>query len=119
MPFTMTPETTNSWIFLAVAMASAESPTTLDRMIEVADRINHAVPTHKELQNAFRWLSKQCLFSKEGKKYRLTDKGLVLFKEASAKSSRIFGMGDFFKERFLGLSSEQNRKSADIRGLIK
>jgi DNA-binding PadR family transcriptional regulator len=106
MPFTMTPETTNSWIFLAVAMASSESPTTLGGIIGIADGINHAVPTHKELQNAFGWLSKQGLISKQGKKYQLTDKGLALYKEASAKSNLIFGMWDFLKERFSNLNSE-------------
>ena len=106
MPFTMIPETTNSWIFLAVAMASGESPTTLDGIIMLADGINHAIPTHKELQTAFGWLSKQGLISKEGKKYRLTDKGLALYREANAKSNLIFGMWDFLKERFLTLNSE-------------
>jgi hypothetical protein len=105
MPFTMTPETTNSWIFLAVAMASSESPSKLNGIIGVADGINHAIPTHKELQTAFGWLSKQGLISKEGKKYRLTDKGLALHREASAKSNLIFGMWDFLKERFLTLNS--------------
>ena len=104
MPFSMTPETINSWIFLAVAMASSESPTPLNGIIMLADGINHAIPTHKELQTAFGWLSKQGLISKEGKKYQLTDKGLALYKEARASSNRIFGMWDFLKERFLLLN---------------
>jgi hypothetical protein len=106
MPFTMTPETTNSWIFLAVAMASSESPTTLGGIIGIADGINHTIPTHKEFQTAFGWLSKQGLLSKEGKKYLLTDKGLALYKEASAKSKRIFGVWDYLKEHFSTLNSE-------------
>ena len=100
MPFMMATEKTNSWIFLAVAMASSETPTKLNGIIGVADGINHAIPTHKELQSAFSWLSKQGLISKEGKKYQLTDKGLALFKEASAKSNLIFGMWDYLKEQF-------------------
>ncbi len=106
MPFSMTPETINSWIFLAVAMASNESSVTLRDIIGVADGINHAIPTHKELQTAFGWLSKQGLISKEGKKYRLTEKGVALHREASAKSKRIFGVWDYLKERFSNLNSE-------------
>ncbi len=103
-------ETTNSWIFLAVAMASSESATTINGIIGIADGINHAVPTQKELQNAVGWLLKQELISKEGKKYQLTDKGLVLFKEGDAKSNLVFGTWDFLKESFLTLNSEQTRK---------
>ena len=105
----MSPETTNSWIFLALAMASDESPTTLNGIIGVADGINHAIPTHKELQNAFGWLSKQGLISKKGKKYQLTNKGLALYKEASAESNLIFGVWDYLKERFSNLNSIQGQ----------
>ncbi len=40
------------------------------------------------------------------RKYRLADKGLALYCEASAKSNRIFGLWDYLKEHFLTLSSE-------------
>jgi len=93
-------------------MASNESSVTLRDIIGVADGINHAIPTHKELQTAFGWLSKQGLISKEGKKYRLTEKGVALHREASAKSKRIFGVWDFLKDRFSTLNSE-----ADIDSL--
>ncbi|MDQ6788511.1 MAG: hypothetical protein M3033_17035 [Acidobacteriota bacterium] len=104
MPFVMSAETTNSWIFLAVGMGSAESALSLREIIRVADGINHAIPTDNELQDAFGWLLKQGLISKEGKKYRLTKKGLILYREASAKSNRIFGMWDYLKEHFVTLN---------------
>ncbi|MGI8467343.1 MAG: hypothetical protein ACR2N3_02715 [Pyrinomonadaceae bacterium] len=50
MPFVMSPETTKSWIFLAVGMASSESATSLRGIIGVTDGINRAIPTHKEFQ---------------------------------------------------------------------
>ncbi len=100
MPFVMSAKTTNSWIFLAVGMGSSKSAVSLREIISVADGINHAIPTQNELQDAFGWLSKQNLISKEGKKYRLTEKGLILYKEASAKSKLIFGMWDYLKEHF-------------------
>lgn len=102
----MTPEATNSWIILAVAIASSKSLTTLSGIIEVADGINRAVPTHKELQNAFGWLSKQDLIFKENNKYQLAHKGLALHGEASAKSKRLLGVWDYLKEHFLTLNSE-------------
>ena len=99
MTFMMKPETTNSWIFLAIAMSS-ESPTTIARIIEVADGINHAYPTDKELQAAFDWLSKHDLVLKEGKHFQLTKKGLTLYKEANSKSKRIFGLWKFIENQF-------------------
>jgi len=109
MPFVMSSETTNSWIFLAVAMASGKSPPTLNDIIGAADGINHAIPTHKELQSAFDWLTQQGLILKEGKKYRITDKELVLYGEADAKSKRIFGLWDYLKGRFSDLNSLQKQ----------
>lgn len=105
MPFVMSAETTNSWIFLAIGMGSTESTISLREIIGVADGINYAIPTHGELQNAFGWLLKQDLISKEGKEYRLTEKGLILYRESSAKSKRIFGMWDYLKEHFATLNS--------------
>lgn len=102
----MSSEMVNSWIFLAVAMASQKSPTPLDGIIGVADGINHAIPTHKELQNAFGWLSKQGLILKKGKKYQLTEKGLILYKEANEKSKSIFGLRDYLENEFSKLPSE-------------
>jgi len=63
----MSNEKTNSWIFLAAGMSSNGLPITYKDVLLIADGINHAVPTHKELQNAFKWLLNHELISKEGK----------------------------------------------------
>lgn len=106
----MRDEKTNSWIFLAVGMASNDSPITFNSVIDIADGINHAVPTHKELQNAFKWLLNQELLSKEGKKYRITDKGMTLLEKAESASNLIFGQWDYIEKQFLILSSQNENK---------
>lgn len=108
MFFIMTAEITNSWIFLVVEMNTPESHSSLREIIGVADGINHAASTHAKLQNAFGSLLKQGLISKEGKKYRITDKGLILYKEANAISQRTFGMWGYLKKHFATLSSNKN-----------
>jgi hypothetical protein len=47
-----------SWIFLAIAIASQNEPTDYKSISMVADGINHAVPTQKELKNSITWLIK-------------------------------------------------------------
>lgn len=106
MVFTMTSERINSWMFLAVAMSMNESAASLSDIIGTADVINHAIPTHSELQTAFGWMSKQGLLSKEDQKYRLTQEGLALYREASSQSNRTFEIWHFLKERFSGLNTD-------------
>ncbi len=86
----MSNEKTNSWIFLAAGMSSNGSPIGYKDILLIADGINHAVPMHKELQDAFRWLLNHKLLRKEGKKYSITDEGIELLEQASAKSNLIF-----------------------------
>lgn len=96
----MTMKTTNSWIFLAVAVAAGEMPTRIEAIINAADFINHAVPTQEELQTSFEWLTKQGLILKEGEKIMLTENGMALYKEATAESKRMLAVWDYLNERF-------------------
>lgn len=96
----MNDEETNSWIFLAIGMGSSESPSTIKEISQVADGINHAIPTQKELKCAFSWLVDQNLISKGEKSYRLTDEGRKLYSSVSAKSSKIFGMWKYLEKHF-------------------
>ncbi|MDQ3321302.1 MAG: hypothetical protein M3525_02405 [Acidobacteriota bacterium] len=104
----MSNEKTNSWIFLAVGIATAESSSKLREIVLIADGINHAVPTQKELQIAFKWLSKQHLVLKERSKYRVTETGLYLFEKAKAKSNLILQQWKYIEEHFLNLSNKNN-----------
>lgn len=80
---------TISWIFLATAMASQNEPADFNSISSIADGINHAVPTHKELQSSLTWLIGNELVTKTGSKYSLTDKGKVDYETASRQASTL------------------------------
>src|SRR5688572_14307762 len=86
----MTHNETVSWIFLAAALASQTEPANLSSISGIADGINHAVPTHQELQTSIAWLTKNGLIAKSGDKYSLTQKGKLLYEESSKKTSNLF-----------------------------
>jgi hypothetical protein len=71
----MTDEQTISWIFLSIAMSSQKEPVDFGGISSIADGINHAVPTQKELQTSISWLTRHGLVVKQGHKYLLTSKG--------------------------------------------
>jgi hypothetical protein len=73
---------TRAWIFLSVN----EAPCTLQDIIGTADAINHAIPSHSELQTSLGWLNQQDLVHKEGKKYSLTKLGGALRQRVSAQT---------------------------------
>ena len=60
---------TISWIFLATVMASQVEPANFSDISQIADGINHAVPTHKELQSSIAWLVGNNLLLKQANKY--------------------------------------------------
>lgn len=75
-------------------MASRTEPADYDSISNIADGINHAVPTHKELQTSLTWLTKNDLVSKTRSKYRLTEKGQVDYDAASQKTSTLLKIWD-------------------------
>ncbi len=79
---------TISWIFLATALATSKQPTDVNGISSVADGINHAIPTQKELQTSIAWLIKHGLILKQGKNYELTSKGKIEYDKAS-KDTKI------------------------------
>lgn len=85
----MTDNTAISWVFLSVAMASEHGPSNFESISQIADGINHAVPTHKELQAALDWLTKNELVEKSRKKYRLTNSGTELSEKAKSRVNNI------------------------------
>ena len=90
----MTKEQTTSWIFLATAIASQTEPADYDSISKIADGINHAVPTHKELQTSLTWLTTNNLVTKTGTKYSLTEKGQLDFDSASRQTSILMKIWD-------------------------
>jgi hypothetical protein len=83
-----------SWIFLATAMASQNEPADFNSISNIADGINHAVPTHKELQSSLTWLTANGLVTKIGSKYSLTEKGKMDFDSAAKQTSTLVKVWD-------------------------
>ncbi len=67
----MTDAQTFSWILLSVY----EQGSTLRQISETADAINHAVPTHREMETSLRWLQERGLVREDCGRFVLTDTG--------------------------------------------
>ena len=67
-------QTFSPWILLSVS----EQGSTRRQISEMADAINHAIPTHQELQASFRWLQERGLIRADGSQFILTDTGAAL-----------------------------------------
>ena len=80
---------TVSWIFLATALAANTKPTDFNGITLVADGINHAVPTQKEMQTSIVWLTNNGLIVKHGNSYSLTKKGKFEYDTASKDSDKL------------------------------
>jgi hypothetical protein len=85
----MTDSQTKSWIFLSTAIASQSESADFRSISNIADGINHAVPSQKELQSSLTWLIVMGLVAKNGNKYKLTDKGKRDYEAACRQTSII------------------------------
>ncbi|MES2617399.1 MAG: hypothetical protein V4613_05945 [Bacteroidota bacterium] len=88
----MTNEQTISWIFLATALATNTKPSDINGISLVADGINHAVPTQKELQTSISWLTKRGLIIKQGKSYELTANGKFEYETVSKNTDKLLAI---------------------------
>ena len=88
----MTAFQTISWIFLATALATSTKPTDINGISLVADGINHAIPTQKELQTSISWIITQGLILKQGKNYELTSKGKIEYENASMNTQLLMSI---------------------------
>lgn len=96
----MTSEETTSWIFLAIAMGSQESPINFSQISQIAHGINHAVPTHNELQSSISWLKNKGLILQLGKKFSISKLGEEIFKK-SEKEKNIFDIWKNLENEFI------------------
>jgi len=97
---------------LATAIASQVEPTDFKGISDIADGINHAVPTHKEIQTSITWLSEKELLSKIGKKYMLTPKGKTEYKKVSEQTNTLLKIWDNLEETLKNYS--KNRYSSPL-----
>lgn len=81
-----------SCIYLAVSMASEHELADFNSISMLADGINHAIPTQKEIQTSILWLTHKGLVTRDGNKYTLTPKGKEDFQIASKETNNLFGI---------------------------
>ena len=79
----MTLAETYSWIFYALALASNAQNAKYRDIEQIADGINHAIPTQKEMRESLAWLNAEDLIIKKGKAYSLSEKGKDLLEKLS------------------------------------
>ncbi len=100
----MTIEQTISWIFLATAMATQKGPTDFQGISSIADGINHAVPTHKEMQSSISWLIQKGVVQRSGNKYLLTQLGRDEYESISSGSTNLFDVWKKLELKINGLT---------------
>jgi hypothetical protein len=83
---------TVAWILYSVAMASGREPAPIASISTLADAINHAVPTDKELQRSLLRLQSLRLVSREGRSFKLTESGAAMVERAQESSTYVTGV---------------------------
>jgi len=88
----MTELQTISWVFLAIALASEKEPASIKQIAEIADGINHAVPTQKELKSSIGWLINSAYIKEQNSKYSLTKTGIIEYNFASLNTKLLLNI---------------------------
>lgn len=104
----MTLAQTYSWIFYAIGLASQKIPASLADVETIADGINHAIPTQKEIQKSISWCVSQGLVLKEGKKHKLTIEGNALLNGSS--SNTTLGVWKYLENHFSKIGVDNTRQ---------
>ena len=82
--------TTISWILLAIAFASQKFPAGKREISEIADGINHAIPTDKELHASIKWLLQYEIIIETNRKFSLSKYGERLIDKAKSEENTIW-----------------------------
>jgi hypothetical protein len=106
----MTEAQTYSWIFYAIGLASQKKDASYAEVVSLADGINHAVPTKKELEASIAWLVAHQFVSKEGKLVRLTQDGCSLLIKARESNSTSIGVWKYIKMHFEQVGSDDSNE---------
>ncbi|WP_026728351.1 hypothetical protein [Flavobacterium denitrificans] len=88
-----------SWIFLALAISSKDSPVGFASISQIADGINHSVPNEKEIQNSLTWLKNHGLVLKLKNKYSLTEIGKEMFSDAQNTTETLLKMWEHLEKK--------------------
>lgn len=110
----MTEAQTYSWIFYAASAACTKEGTNIRDIEAVADGINHAVPTLKEMTKSLKWAKTKGLISKEGKRFFITRDGQNLIAQVSSKGGTAMKTWERYTRLFEKLGAE-NMMNLDCR----
>ena len=80
---------TVAWILYAVAMASGSEPASRTGISNLADAINHAVPTQQELSGSLQRLEALGLVEAKGANFALTADGVAMMDNAQASAKFV------------------------------
>ena len=90
----MTNLETTSWIFLALAISSQKTSSDYNEISQIADGINHSVPTQKEM------LINQRLILKVNGKYLLTEAGNKIYIITQNETKMLLKMRKSIEDKF-------------------
>lgn len=110
----MTEAETYSWIFYAASAAANSDGVTLRDIEAVADGINHAIPTQKEMATSLSWAESKGLIERAGKKVFLTEVGRTFATRFSEKSGSVMKTWDRISAAFAEMGAD-NKTSLDCR----
>lgn len=96
----MTLAQTYSWLFYALGLASGTEPAKYKDIEQVADGINHAIPTQREMRESLAWLSGEGLVIKEEKAYLLSANGVALLNRLSNNVHTTMGVWASIEKHF-------------------
>ncbi|MBK1884895.1 hypothetical protein JIN85_20965 [Luteolibacter pohnpeiensis] len=102
----MTEAQTYSWIFYAASASCAKEGANIRDIEAVADGINHAVPTSKEMTQSLKWAESKGLITKEGKKFVITRDGQDLIAQVSSRGGSAMKIWERYTRLFEKLGAE-------------
>jgi predicted transcriptional regulator len=92
---------TTSWIFMATAIASRTGGANVIKIAEIADGINHSVPTDQEIHSSLDRLLKLGLIIKNGENYELTSKGRQQYESSEKNSGSLFAIWEKLEKQIV------------------
>ena len=102
----MTEAQTYSWIFYSTSAIAQKEAVKIREIESVADAINHAIPSQKEISSSIKWLQSKSLISREGKKVILTDEGKSFASEITSKPGSTMKTWDRITMAFQKLGAD-------------
>ena len=100
---------TNSQIYTWIFLSLSEEPSSVREITDVADGVNHAVPTQEELRSAFQWLSARGLSKQDGTKYSFTQEGAILRKKCVGPKMTIRESWASVEKQFIKMGANEEK----------